>query len=113
MNAGLAEMFRYDHCANARLLEACRSLTEAQLDARPPGISGTIAELLMHIVGGEATSILRTMGRQHEGELNRQSEWPGLDGLIAIANRTGEELMAIAERFAADTQVELSWRGKV
>jgi len=106
-------MFRYDHWANARLLESCRLLTEAQLDARPPGISGTVAELLMHIVGGEATSILRTMGRQHEGELNRQSEWPGLDGLISIANRTGEELIAIAERFDADTQVELSWRGKV
>ncbi|MGH2632442.1 MAG: DinB family protein [Tepidiformaceae bacterium] len=113
MNAGLAEMFRYDHWANLRLLEACRAFTTAQLDAQPPGISGTVAELLMHIVGGEATFVLRTMGRQHEGEINRQSEWPGLDGLIAIANRAGEELIAIAERFDADSLVDLPWRGKL
>ena len=113
MNVGLAEMFRYDHWANMQLLEACRPLSDAQLDARQPGISGSVRELLMHIVGGEATFILRTMGRQHEGELNRQSEWPGFDGLISIANRAGEELTVIAERFDADVSVDLTRQGKV
>lgn len=112
MNDALAEMLRYSHWADLRLLESCRALSDGQLDARLPGISGSVRELLMHIVGGEATFVLRTMGRQHEGELNRRSEWPGFESLVAIANRAGEELIAIAERLDGDAEVLLPWQGK-
>ena len=71
MNKGLAEMFRYNAWANRALFEACRSLTEAQLDTHVPGISGSIRDLLMHIAGGQQTFVLRTKGRHHEGELGR------------------------------------------
>jgi uncharacterized damage-inducible protein DinB len=113
MNNGLAEMFRYNAWANRALLEACRSLTEAQLDTLVPGISGSVRGLLMHIAGGQQTFILRTTGRQHEGELGRWSAWPGIETVIDVAARTSDELITIAEQLADDEDVDLPYQGKI
>src|SRR5215207_732112 len=112
MNKGLAEMFRYNAWANRALLEACRSLTEAQLDTLVPGISGSVRALLMHIAGGQQTFILRMTGRQHEGELGRWSAWPGIETVIDVAARTSDELITIAEQLADDEDVDLPYQGK-
>jgi len=112
MGSGLAEMLRYNRWANLALLEACRGLSDEQLDARMPGIGAPVRELLLHIVGGQQTFVLRAKGRQHEGELNRGSAWPGFDDLIAIATETSDELLAIAESFAEAASVDLPWQGK-
>jgi uncharacterized damage-inducible protein DinB len=113
MNQALAEMFRYNRWANRALFGACRALTPEQLQAQPPGISGTIGELLTHIAGSQQTFILRTQGRQHEGELGRSSPWPGIDTVIEVVMRTSDELVAIAESLDADTDVNLPYFGKV
>jgi uncharacterized damage-inducible protein DinB len=97
MNAPLAEMFRYNRWANLTLLDACR----------------TLSEVLLHLVGGQQTFVLRTQGRQHEGELNRSSAWPGWDRLLAIATETSDELIAIAAALESDGEVGLPWRGTV
>jgi uncharacterized damage-inducible protein DinB len=112
MNSDLAEMFRYNAWANRELFDACRSLTEEQLDMQIRGISGSVRELLMHIAGGQQTFVLRTKGRQHEGELGRQSDWPGIERVIHIAASTSEELIAIEEQLGANEQVGLSYQGK-
>jgi uncharacterized damage-inducible protein DinB len=112
MNRGLAEMFRYNTWANRELFEACRSLTEEQLDKQIQGISGSVRELLMHIAGGQQTFILRTKGRQREGELGRQSDWPGIERVIHIVASTSEELIAIADQLKEDEEVGLSYQGK-
>ncbi|MBN1668633.1 MAG: DinB family protein [Anaerolineales bacterium] len=112
MNKSLAEMFRYNAWANRELFEACRSLTQEQLDMQIQGISGSIGELLMHIAGGQQTFILRTKGRQHEGELDRQSDWPGIEAVIEIAIKTSDELIAIAEELEDDDDVDLPYLGK-
>lgn len=112
MNAPLAEMLRYNGWATLTLLEACRSLTGAQLDAHEPGTSGPVRELLVHIVGAQQTFALRTRGRQHEGELNRKSAWPGFDALMAAATTSADELVAIAESLETDTDVDVPYMGK-
>ncbi|MBN1319178.1 MAG: DinB family protein [Anaerolineales bacterium] len=112
MNTDLAEMFRYNAWANRELFEACRSLTDEQLDRQIQGISGPVRELLMHIAGGQQTFVLRTKGRQHEGELGRQSEWPGMEKVIQIAASTSDELITIAERLEPNEQVDLSYQDK-
>jgi uncharacterized damage-inducible protein DinB len=112
MNRPLAEMFRYNRWANLVLLEACRALPEEQLDARDPGASGPVRELLMHLVGGQQTFVLRTKGRQHEGELNRASAFPGFDALVEIATATSDELIEIAEALDNDRDVDLPYLGK-
>lgn len=66
MNLGLVEMMRYNAWANRTLFDACRELTDEQLDGSLPITSGSIRELLIHIVGAQQTFALRTRGRQHE-----------------------------------------------
>lgn len=112
MNKGLAEMFRYNAWANRELFAACRSLDDEQLDRHVRGASGSIRELLLHIVGGQQTLILRTKGRQHEGELTRQSPWPGGDRLVELAETTSEELIAIAEQLDDEEEVDLAYQGE-
>jgi uncharacterized damage-inducible protein DinB len=112
MHQGLVEIFRYNRWANLELIEACRSLTEAQLDARSPGTSGSVRVLLTHIVGAQQTQILRTKRRQHEGELSRASAWPGIEALYALAASTSDELIAIAARDDLDEPVDLPHMGK-
>lgn len=112
MNEPLAEMLRYNRWATLRLLEACRSLNDEQLDAAMPGASGSVRELLLHVVGGQQTWALRTKGRQHEGELHRRSAWPGWDALVEVARSSGDELVGIAEALSEDEIVVLPYMGK-
>lgn len=113
MNQALAEVFRYNRWANRRLIEACRSLSDEPLDTRVSGASGTVRELLLHVVGGQQTFVLRTMGRQHEGEFNRSSPWPGFDVLLEAAEKSSEQLVEIAAGLVEDLEVELPHMGKV
>ena len=113
MGRALAEALRINAWANRKLFEACRDLTDEQLDAHVRGTSGSVRELLLHIAGGQQTFVLRTKGRQHEGELDRDSEWPGFDRLIEIITHTSDELIAIAEGLAYDEEVDLPYRGRL
>lgn len=112
-NAPLADVLRYNRWAMLALVEACRSLTDEQLDARPPGISAPVRELLLHVVGGQQTFVLRTMGRQHEDELRRESPWPGFDVLAEVAQRSADQLVEIAEGLVEDEDVSLPYGRKV
>jgi uncharacterized damage-inducible protein DinB len=113
VNKPLAEMLRYNKWATRQLLEAARTLPEHALDHAGSGVSGSVRELLLHIVGGQQTFVLRTMGRQHEGELTRWSAWPGLDPLIEIAVSSSDDLIRTAENLEEDAEVDLPFRGKV
>jgi len=112
MDEGLVEMFRYNTWANRELFEACRTLTDAQLDTHVKETSGSIRELLMHIAGGQQTFILRTQGRQHEGELSRWSTWPGMETVIDILTRTSDDLLRIAEDIQSGEEIDLPFQGK-
>lgn len=109
MNAPLAHMLRYERWATLRLIDACRELSDEQMDIRHDWTSGTVRGLLLHLVGGQQTFVLRTKGRQHEGELNRSSAWPGFDALVEIAIRAGTDLVEAAESMDAERHVELGW----
>jgi uncharacterized damage-inducible protein DinB len=112
MDEGLVEMFRYNAWANRELFETCRTLTDEQLDTHGTEISGPIRELLMHIAGGQQTFILRTQGRQHEGELSRLSPWPGMETVISIVTATSDDLLRIAEELQSGEEVDLPFKGK-
>jgi uncharacterized damage-inducible protein DinB len=112
MSDVLVEMFRYNAWANRVLFEACRSLNDSQLDTHVAGTSGSVRELLVHIVGGQQTQVLRTKGRQHEGELNRSSEWPGIQTLIELVEQTSDELISITQQLQGDEEVDLPYLGK-
>lgn len=113
MNEALVEVLEYNLWANQTLFEACRALDNATLQERPAGISGAIGELLMHIVGGEQTFVLRTKGRQHEGEFNRRSAFPGFDELLRLSEESAHQLMAVARELEDGAMVGLPYIGKV
>jgi uncharacterized damage-inducible protein DinB len=113
MSRAFADCLRYNRWANLSLIDACRGLTDEQLDARATRSSRSVRELLQHIVGSELTFVLRTKGRQHEGE-SRQVEdgWPGLDRLRDVIASSGNDLIAIAAGHDEDQVVALPYRGK-
>jgi uncharacterized damage-inducible protein DinB len=113
MSKALADCLRYNRWANLTLIDACRGLTEEQLDARAPGSSRSVRELLQHAAGSELTFVLRTKGRQHEGESRHVDRtWPGFDALRDVAASSGDDLIAIAERLDEDEIVALPYQGK-
>lgn len=112
MSKALADCLRYDRWANLSLIDACHALTEEQLDTRATHSSRSVRELLLHIVGSELTFVLRTKGRQHEGESRHLDTWPGFDVLREVAGSSGEDLIAIAAELDEDDLVALPFRGK-
>jgi uncharacterized damage-inducible protein DinB len=113
MNQPLADMLRYNKWANETLFEACRALTDEQLDAQIDWTSGTVRALLQHVAGGQQTFVLRTKGRQHEGEISRWSAWPGFDALLDVVRQSSDDLIAIAAELDAEAAADLAWQGKV
>ena len=112
MNLGLVELLRYNAWANDTLLAACAGLSGTQLDHRLAVTSGSTRELLLHLVGGQQTFVLRTRGRQHEGEPDRGSRWPGMDVLLQIAAASNQELISIAEGLDPESEITLPYEGK-
>src|SRR5712692_4155673 len=112
MSKALADCLRYNRWANLVLIDACRGLSNEQLDTRAPGSSPSVRELLSHVVGSEITFVLRTKGRQHEGESRQVDNWPGFEVLREVAASSGEDLIAIAAGLDADELVALPFRGK-
>jgi uncharacterized damage-inducible protein DinB len=112
MDDGLVDMLGYDRWATRRLLERCRELQDPVLDARIPGFSGSTRELLLHLVGGQQTFVLRTKGRQHEGELNRDSAWPGWDVIMQLSASTSDALLETARSVQPGDVVDLPYLGK-
>jgi uncharacterized damage-inducible protein DinB len=113
MSRALADCLRYNRWANLMLVDACRGLTDEQLDTRATRSSRSVRELLQHIVGSELTFILRTKGRQHEGESRHvEATWPGLDLLREVAGSSGDDLIAIASGLDENELVALPYQGK-
>ena len=112
MSKALADCLRYNRWANLALLDACRVLTDEQLDARATGSSRSVRELFSHLVGSELTFALRTKGRQHEGESRHVEPWPGFDVLRQVAASSGDDLIAIAAGLDEDELVALPFKGK-
>jgi uncharacterized damage-inducible protein DinB len=112
VSKALADCLRYDRWANLRLIDACRGLTEEQLETRATQSSRSVRELLSHIVGSELTFVLRTKGRQHEGESRHVDTWPGFDVLREVAASSGDDLIAIAAEIDDDELVALPYRAK-
>ena len=112
MDLGLVEMLRYNKWATLTLLEACRGLTDEQLDARAPGTSGSVRDILMHVVGGQQTFVRRVGSRKNPRGLNRGTAWPGFAALLDAAARSSDDLVAIAAGLDPESEVDLPYLGK-
>lgn len=102
------EIFRYHKWANLELLASCADLTDEQLQLTAPGTYGTVAGTFMHLLAAEQRYLARLGAGQPR--LNEKSEFPGIAELTEHATRTGDELIAIAERGKPDEAFETNFR---
>lgn len=90
------EFIRQNEWANLRLIDACRDLTDEQLDATTEGVYGSIRSTFMHIVSSELY-YPSLMGQTVETWDDEAEEWPGWDALAEMARRGADALVAAVE----------------
>lgn len=98
MSAGLPDFFRYNLWANLRLLDACTQLSDAQLDVTMIGTFGSVRETLMHMLAAEENYVWHFIGTSPIPRLKEFTTFPGFDELRRRAERSGKELITIAEQ---------------
>ena len=98
MTTGLPDFFQYNLWANLRLLDACIHLSDAQLDATTKGTFGSVRETLMHLFAAEEGYVRHFTGTSPTPRLKELTTFPGFDELRRRAERSGKELITIAEQ---------------
>ena len=64
VNGPLAEVFRYNRWANERIVDACRGLTDEQLDAHVAGAEErNVRETVFHVAAGQLDFLARLQGQ--------------------------------------------------
>lgn len=82
MTSTLVELFRHNLWANLRLIDACRGLSDAQLDAAPAGgVFGAVRATLRHIVVNEERYLKSLLGQPLDGSSGPPAAIPSLDEL--------------------------------
>ena len=109
MPAGLPDFFKYNLWANLRLLDACEQLTDTQLDATMNGVYGSVRETLMHLVSAEEgyARHFNFTGRDLIPPLEETDPFPGFAELRRRIERSGKELIAMAEQADLDQVLHL------
>lgn len=98
MTTGLPDFFRYNIWANLRLLHVCADLPDAHLDAPAQGTFGTLRETLLHLFASEEGYVQALTGRSPTPRLTEDMPFPGFATLLQRAERSGQELIRIAEQ---------------
>lgn len=97
----LADFYRQNEWANLRLLDACRGLSDEQLDATVPGTYGSIRETLMHF--GSDWDYIDALGGTYEGpRFDHRGPFVGFDVLEAAFRATADGLIERAEAVSRD-----------
>jgi uncharacterized damage-inducible protein DinB len=102
MDSALVEIFRHNLWANLLVLDKCAELSEEQLDTEVPGTYGSILSTLLHIVGAEERYVDRLLERPWS-PLREREDFKGFADLRAATQKSGEELIAIAEKIDPNT----------
>ena len=98
MTIGLPDFFTYNLWANLRLLDACTQLSNAQMDAIMTGTFGSVRETLMHLFAAEEGYVRSFTGTTPTPPLKELTTFAGFDELRRRAERSGKELINIAEQ---------------
>jgi len=107
----LAQFFLHNTWANLRLLDACKGLTDEQLDTTATGTMGTIRNTLVHIVGAEQRYLASLTGQPREEPLERKP-FTSIADLRERARSSGEGLAEVAARTTSEGIIETTWQGQ-
>jgi len=98
MTTGLPDFFRYNLWANLCLLNACADLSDAHLDAPAQGTFGSVRETILHLFASEEGYVQALTAISPTPRLEEGMPFPGFDTLQQRAERSGQELIRVAEQ---------------
>jgi uncharacterized damage-inducible protein DinB len=105
----LDHVLRHNAWATATIIDFCRGLDPAKLEAGAPGTYGTIGGTLQHIVGAEQWYVKLLTGEVLGRPIRRTDpERPTLDELAGVAAATGKRVLAVAAADDATRVIELN-----
>lgn len=102
MSSYLADFFRHNRWANLKLIDICAPLTDAQLDTTVPGTYGSIRATLTHLIAAEAQYAASLQERPQPNYDAWDETFPGFATLRETAERSGTELIEVAEQAPPD-----------
>ena len=106
----LAKIFEHHNWANLRILEACSTLSDEQLDAEPKSVTkGSIRRTLVHLVSAQY-SYLRTLTLPLEERL--EAFTVDFTDLKESISQSGEALLALAKGERQPLKSQLQTRDK-
>lgn len=111
MNAPLAHLFRHNHWANLRLLDACAALPLEQLDASTPGGYGSLLATLAHLAGAEERYVRAFTGEDSHATVLEHTG-PDLATLRTHLDASGRVFVEIAEGMDEDRTLIVRHRGE-
>ena len=100
-NTAAAEMYRHNLWSTMRLLDACDKLTDEELDTNLPGTFGSFRSTLLDWLRNEDRYVSFLRGEQPNPRL-KADPFPGFDALRESAERSGNDLVEIAENLPED-----------
>src|SRR5256885_3715547 len=95
MNEALLVLYRHKTWATLALIDFCKGVDDAVLDATTPGTYGTIRDTLRHLVRSEEGYLARVTGKRHSEALG--DEAVSLDELAERIRRMGPHWEAAAQ----------------
>jgi uncharacterized damage-inducible protein DinB len=103
----LQEFFWHNSMMNERLIEACRRLTPAQLDATAIGTYGSIGATLVHISNAQEGYAARVLDTERPERLS-EDPFPGFDALAERVAQGDAQLEAAAKLATQDRKVQVT-----
>lgn len=94
----LVELFQHNLWANLRLLDACATLSDEQLEASAAGTYGRVRDTLVHLLAAEERYVRLLTGEGPKQPLRESDGFPGLKELRKRARRSGQALVKVAAR---------------
>jgi uncharacterized damage-inducible protein DinB len=94
--SSLDHILRHNTWATGALIEFCRTLDAAKLDANVVGTYGTLYGTLQHLVGAEQWYAKLLTGETLGRPIRRTDQPHSLDELATIAASTGARLLAVS-----------------
>jgi uncharacterized damage-inducible protein DinB len=92
----IEHVLRHNTWATGALIEFCRTLDPAKLDANAPGTYGTLYGTIQHLVGAEQWYTKLLTGALIGSPVRRTDAPHSLDELATIAAATGARILEVA-----------------
>lgn len=113
MESFVTKLYEQNRWANLLLLDACKDLSESQLDAADiEGTFGSIRDTLLHLASAEGRYVWRMQGSPEPEPPREDKGFPGFDELRTRLDDSGRALIDVVLSTPGDMPLSASFGGK-